>query len=31
MKSSWREGNQITLLENGDEYYPAVFAALDAA
>ena len=31
MKCSWREGNQITLLENGDEYYPAVFAALDAA
>lgn len=31
MKCSWREGNQITLLENGDEYYPAVFSALDAA
>lgn len=31
MKCSWREGNRITLLENGDEYYPAVYAALDKA
>ncbi|MEZ1280487.1 hypothetical protein, partial [Enterobacter hormaechei] len=23
MKCSWQEGNRITLLVNGDEYYPA--------
>jgi cardiolipin synthase len=28
---SWQEGNRITLLENGDEYYPALFAAIDNA
>lgn len=28
MKCGWREGNQIQLLENGDQYYPAVFAAI---
>ncbi|MEZ1650055.1 hypothetical protein, partial [Enterobacter hormaechei] len=27
MKCSWQEGNRITLLVNGDEYYPAVFKA----
>ncbi len=31
MKCAWREGNQITLLENGDQYYPAVFKAIDHA
>lgn len=31
MKSAWREGNRIQLLENGDEYYPAVFEAIDNA
>ena len=31
MKPSWRDGNRIELLENGDEYYPAVFAAIDKA
>lgn len=31
MKAAWREGNRIQLLENGDEYYPAVFAAIDNA
>ncbi len=31
MKCAWREGNQITLLENGDQYYPAVFKAIDQA
>ena len=31
MKCSWREGNQIQLLENGDQYYPAVFSAIDSA
>ena len=25
MKCSWREGNKIQLLENGEQYYPAVF------
>ncbi|WP_242014653.1 hypothetical protein, partial [Klebsiella pneumoniae] len=24
MKCSWREGNKIQLLENGEQYYPAV-------
>jgi len=31
MKCGWREGNRIQLLENGDEYYPAVFKAIDNA
>jgi len=31
MKCGWREGNRIQLLENGDEYYPAVFDAIDHA
>jgi Phosphatidylserine/phosphatidylglycerophosphate/cardiolipin synthases and related enzymes len=31
MKCSWREGNQIELLENGDQYYPAVFNAIERA
>lgn len=31
MRCSWQEGNQITLLENGDNYYPAVFDAIDRA
>jgi len=31
MKCGWREGNQIRLLENGDEYYPAVFSAIKQA
>ncbi|MEW5559669.1 cardiolipin synthase ClsB [Enterobacter asburiae] len=31
MKCGWREGNQIRLLENGDEYYPAVFTAIEQA
>ncbi|WP_234485071.1 hypothetical protein, partial [Salmonella enterica] len=22
MKCGWREGNQIQLLENGDQFYP---------
>lgn len=29
MKYGWREGNQIQLLENGDQYYPAVFTPLN--
>lgn len=28
MKCGWREGNQIQLLENGDQFYPAVFEAI---
>ncbi|WP_434643036.1 cardiolipin synthase ClsB [Klebsiella sp. I138] len=31
MKCSWQEGNRIRLLENGDNYYPALFAAIDRA
>ncbi|MDU6923050.1 cardiolipin synthase ClsB [Franconibacter helveticus 513] len=31
MKPTWRDGNRIQLLENGDEFYPAVFSAIDKA
>ncbi len=31
MKYGWREGNQIQLLENGDQFYPAVFDAIEQA
>ncbi|MBR9957566.1 cardiolipin synthase ClsB [Cronobacter sakazakii] len=31
MKTTWRDGNHIELLENGDEFYPAVFDAIDKA
>lgn len=31
MKCGWRDGNRIQLLENGDEYYPAVFDAINHA
>lgn len=31
MKCSRQEGNRISLLVNGDEYYPAVFKAIDNA
>ncbi|TDN64817.1 cardiolipin synthase ClsB [Scandinavium goeteborgense] len=31
MKCGWREGNQIQLLENGDQFYPAVFSAIENA
>ncbi len=31
MRCVWREGNRITLLENGDNYYPAVFDAISRA
>ena len=27
----WRDGNRVRLLENGEEYYPCVFAAIAAA
>lgn len=28
MKNNWRDGNRIELLENGDEFFPAVFEAI---
>ncbi|MGK9172190.1 cardiolipin synthase ClsB [Yokenella regensburgei] len=31
MKCSWREGNRIQLLENGENYYPAVYEAIAQA
>ncbi|NEX59538.1 cardiolipin synthase ClsB [Noviherbaspirillum galbum] len=31
MTPSWIGGNKFTLLENGEEYYPRLFAAIDAA
>jgi cardiolipin synthase len=31
MKWHWREGNRLRLLENGEEFFPAVFAAIEAA
>ncbi|WP_165462900.1 cardiolipin synthase ClsB [Atlantibacter sp.] len=31
MNTNWRDGNQLTLLENGDAFYPAVFSAIDEA
>ncbi|RPH29144.1 cardiolipin synthase ClsB [Buttiauxella warmboldiae] len=29
MKNNWRDGNHITLLENGDQFFPAVFQAIE--
>lgn len=31
MNLNWREGNQITLLENGEEFFPRVFGAIRRA
>lgn len=31
MKFPWREGNRIRLLENGDQYYPALFEEIGRA
>lgn len=31
MKNNWRDGNRIELLENGDQYFPAVFEAIKNA
>ena len=31
MKTNWRDGNHIELLENGDMFYPAVFSAIKEA
>lgn len=30
-RPDWTEGNRIELLENGEEYFPAVFAAIESA
>jgi cardiolipin synthase len=31
MRLEWRDGNSVRLLENGDAYFPRVFAAIRAA
>lgn len=31
MKLNWRDGNRLELLENGEAFFPAVIAAVDAA
>lgn len=31
MKRRWRSGNRVELLENGEEFYPRVFRAIDNA
>jgi cardiolipin synthase A/B len=31
MKQQWRDGNQVELLINGDEFFPRVFDAINAA
>ena len=31
MKPTWTGGNQVTLLENGEAFFPAVFDAIEAA
>ena len=31
MKTTWHDGNRVALLENGEEFYPAVFEAIRAA
>ncbi len=31
MKCTWQEGNRIQLLENGENFYPAVYAAIEHA
>lgn len=31
MKPDWRDGNRVRLLENGEEFFPRVFEALDQA
>ncbi|OWQ90703.1 cardiolipin synthase B [Roseateles aquatilis] len=30
-RPDWTDGNRLELLENGEEYFPAVFAAIEAA
>ncbi|WBM69507.1 cardiolipin synthase ClsB [Buttiauxella sp. WJP83] len=31
MKNNWRDGNRISLLENGDQFFPEVFDAISNA
>jgi cardiolipin synthase len=31
MNFHWRDGNRLQLLENGEEFFPAVFEAIAAA
>ena len=31
MNFSWREGNQLRLLENGDQFFPRVSGAIQRA
>lgn len=31
MKTRWRDGNRVALLENGEDFYPAVFGAIRGA
>lgn len=31
MKRAWTQGNRVELLENGEEFYPAVFEAIGSA
>ncbi len=31
VKPQWRDGNRISLLENGEQFFPRVFEAIDAA
>ena len=31
MSTRWRSGNRVRLLENGEEYFPAVFDAIRTA
>jgi cardiolipin synthase len=31
VKPQWRDGNRISLLENGEQFYPRVFQSIDAA
>lgn len=31
MNFTWRDGNRVTLLENGEQYFPRVFAAIEQA
>ncbi|WP_017349716.1 cardiolipin synthase ClsB [Pantoea sp. A4] len=31
MNAQWRDGNQLQLLENGDAFFPRVFAAIEGA
>lgn len=31
LRLQWREGNQVTLLHNGEDFFPALYAAIAAA